>query len=85
MRAIRQAARGLLKAPGFTLAAVVTLALGIGVNTAVFSVMNAVLLHPTGIPNVDQVVALRASYGALADLQNIAVSAPAGNGGTIGC
>src|SRR5215472_5127425 len=76
MPELRVASRHLLKSPGFALAAIVTLALGIGANVAVFSVMNAVLLNPTGIPHPDGLVALRAKYTAMADLQNIAVSAP---------
>ena len=56
---IRIAFRNLIRVPGFALAFVLTLGLGIGANTAIFSIINGVLLRPLPYPEADRIMHLR--------------------------
>src|SRR3989442_4886 len=75
MNDLRYAFRQLLKHPGFTAVAVLTLALGIGANTAIFSFVNAILLRPLPYQDADRLVILYENYRANGWLKN-AVAAP---------
>jgi len=68
---LRQALRRLCRSPGFTLATVLTLAIGIGATTAIFTVVNGILLRPLPFPESDRLVALtHESPGADSDVRN---------------
>src|SRR5918993_1535116 len=58
LRDVRYGIRSLIKAPGFALAGIVILGLGIGVNTAIFTVVNAVVLKPLPFADADRIVRL---------------------------
>ena len=72
MSNLRLAFRQLIKNPGFAAIAILTLALGIGANTAIFSVVNAVLLKPLPYPDADRIMVLNESGGG----QEFSVSLP---------
>ena len=72
---LRFGLRTLLKKPGFAVLAILTLALGIGANTAIFSVVNAVLLKPLPYPDADQLVMIYGGFPTL-NQNRMAVSVP---------
>jgi predicted permease len=70
---LRYGARVLVKSPGFSLIAILTLALGIGANTAIFSVVNGVLLNPLPFHHPDQLVSM---FQEIPNFKNGSISYP---------
>jgi putative ABC transport system permease protein len=72
---VRYAVRMLRKSPGFTVIAVLTIALGIGATTAIFSVVDATLLHPLPYPHPEQLVSVEDDLPGVG-AQNVGISIP---------
>ncbi|HWF46327.1 MAG TPA: ABC transporter permease [Bryobacteraceae bacterium] len=70
---LQYAIRQLVKSPAFTVVAILTIALGIGANTAIFSVVNGVLINPLPYPNANRIVVL---YEELPDFKDGSISYP---------
>ena len=75
LRDLRYGVRRVLASPGFTATAILTLALGIGANVAIFTVVNAVLIRPLPFPNPDRLVRVAADARAT-NGRNIGISQP---------
>ena len=67
-KSLRQTIRALLKAPGFTITAILILGFGIGANTAIFSLINAVLLNPLPFPQPNRLVAIASTTKEISDI-----------------
>src|SRR5579863_9255044 len=72
---LRYAVRMLLRAPGFSFIAVATMALGVGATTAIYSVIDATLLHPLPYPNPAELVRIQDDLSGVG-AQNVGISVP---------
>src|SRR5690242_15866252 len=75
IRDVRHGLRRLVSSPGFTVIATLTLALGIGANVAIFTVVHAVLIRPLPFPHPDRLVRVAADAKATGG-RNIGISQP---------